>query len=187
MGVTSKRVPDGHARRARLDRHGLEAVDGLAAGTATKKVDRAGKLPRRFLPNQSLGAPIERGTTSLFNHWLSAIGRPCPATALVCRVTSKTASQLTNITNGLNGGAFRPVSPKITNARSSPITCHPRCAWSGYPAACQRDKSGGLIQWSFAAASWRAEAPLMQPQASDNAIVPIPREAILLQSCPEPS
>ena len=93
-----------HARRARLDRHGLEAVDGLAAGMATKTVDRAGKLPRRFLSNQSLGAPIGRGTTSLFNHWLSAVVRPGPATALVCRFTS----------------AFLPDQPKMTNGISAP-------------------------------------------------------------------
>jgi len=65
---------------------------------ATNTVDRAGKLPRRFMTNQSLGAPIERGTTSLFNHCV----RPGPATALAGRFTSKTASQLTNVANGLN-------------------------------------------------------------------------------------
>jgi hypothetical protein len=130
----------GCARRTRLDRHGLQAVEGLSEGTATRTVDRAGKLPRRFLSNQSLGAPIERGITSLFNHWLSAVVRPGPATALVCRFTSKTASQLTNMTIGLNGGAFRPVNPKITNERSSPkdrrSTLKSSCAVRSPAATC---------------------------------------------------
>jgi hypothetical protein len=51
------------------------------------------------MPSQSLGTPIRREISGMFNCWLSAIFSPYLAHALVCRLMSRLGTVGASITN----------------------------------------------------------------------------------------